>query len=262
MQKNNDFVQNVKLVARQELLPRFASVQRHTKHDGSFLTEADLQVQKGIQEIIRQYYPDDGFLAEEMSEAEQNQLLHADTAGVWILDPLDGTRNFAAGIPYYSVSLARLEHGQVVWGLVYDPERDECFVADSAGASLNDNKLCAEPAGVSLEQATALIDFKRLDSELASRLALQPPYSSQRSFGSVALDWCWLAAGRFHIYLHGRQNIWDYAAGHFIFSQAGGYSCTLQGEPLFVNQLKARSAVAALDQQLFNAWHAWLGIAQ
>ena len=76
------------------------------------------------------------------------------------------------------------------------------------------------------------IDFKRLDGPLATRLATEIPYASQRSFGSVALDWCWLAAGRCHIYLHGRSHLWDYAAGELILAEAGGYSCTLDGEPV------------------------------
>ncbi len=114
--------------------------------------------------------------------------------------------------------------------------------------------------GLELSQTTALIDFKRLDEELATRLVTQIPYSSQRSFGSVALDWCWLAAGRCHIYLHGRSNIWDYAAGNFIFEAAGGYSTTLDGETIFTHALTPRSSVAAVDQSLFTAWTEWLGI--
>ena len=128
------------------------------------------------------------------------------------------------------------------------------------GAFLNDIPLEKKAADVSLDKCTALIDFKRLDSELAARIASTPPYSSQRSFGGVALDWCWLAAGRVHIYLHGKQNLWDYAAGLLIFNEAGGRSCTLQGEPVFDFSLKPRSAVAALDDKLFGAWIDWLGI--
>jgi myo-inositol-1(or 4)-monophosphatase len=85
------------------------------------------------------------------------------------------------------------------------------------------------------------------------------PYASQRSFGSVALDWCWLAAGRCHVYLHGRSNIWDYAAGNYIFEAAGGHAATLQGEAVFTAALTPRSSVAAVDRPLFEAWSAWLG---
>ncbi|MEN8259392.1 MAG: inositol monophosphatase family protein, partial [Pseudomonadota bacterium] len=111
-----------------------------------------------------------------------------------------------------------------------------------------------------LSQAMGLIDFKRLPADLAVRLVTGAPYASQRSFGSVALDWCWLAAQRVHVYLHGKQQIWDYAAGNLIFHEAGGYSTTLDGGRVFANELRSRSAVAAPNKSLFEEWTAWLGV--
>jgi myo-inositol-1(or 4)-monophosphatase len=104
------------------------------------------------------------------------------------------------------------------------------------------------------------VDFKRLSPALATRLVGELPYASQRSFGSVALDWCWLALGRGHVYLHGRSNIWDYSAGNYIFTMAGGYSCTLDGENIFIDDLQPRSSVAAVDKKLFHEWTEWIGI--
>ena len=246
--------------AREELLPRFARVAREHKVDGSVITEADLAVQDRIAGELLQQWPDTVFLGEEMTAGEQAHLLTSDKP-VWCLDPLDGTSNFAAGIPYFSVSLALLQRGKVLLGLVYDPLRDECFVASrDEGALLNDKPLSVKESGLELKQTTALIDFKRLDNALATRLVCEIPYASQRSFGSVALDWCWLAAGRCHIYLHGRSKIWDYAAGSFIFNTAGGYSASLDGEPVFTQQLTPRSSVAAVDRHLFDAWTDWLGV--
>ena len=246
--------------ARQELLPRFARVERRTKRDGSFVTAADLAMQERIARELLQHWPDTVFLGEEMQAAEQASLLAAGQP-VWCLDPLDGTSNFAAGIPYFCVSLALLQHGRVTLGMVYDPLRDECFSAsESQGARLNGAPLAVIDSGLALQQATALVDFKRLEAELAVRLVTDSPYASQRSFGSVALDWCWLAAGRCHVYLHGRSNIWDYAAGNFIFDTAGGFSTTLQGEAVFTPALTPRSSVAAVDRPLFQAWSTWLGV--
>lgn len=246
--------------ARQELLPRFAKVEREQKADGSFLTEADLAMQQRIARQLNTHWPDTVFLGEEMTSEEQTRLLSAGPP-VWCLDPLDGTSNFAAGIPYFSVSLALLHQGQVQLGIVYDPVRDECFAANkNKGATLNGEILALRDTGLDLKQATAIIDFKRLSPDLAIRLVTELPYASQRSFGSVALDWCWLAAGRSHLYLHGKQNIWDYAAGNLIFLEAGGHSITLSGEAVFINQLKPRSAVAAVDNNLFNDWICWLNI--
>jgi len=257
---NNEIISAVKGIAREELPHRFANVARQHKQDGSFLTEADLAVQTRIESLLAKEFPAIAFLGEEMTTEEQQAVLENDE-GVWILDPLDGTSNFSAGIPYYAVSLAFIKQGEIEWGMVYDPERNECFTAShSEGAFLNNEPLLQQEVGVVIEKSTAVIDFKRLDSEMAGCIATNPPYSSQRSFGGVALDWCWLAAGRFHLYLHGQQNIWDYAAGHLVFSEVGGSSCTLIGERVFDFSLKTRSAVAARDEQLFKQWCAYLDI--
>lgn len=257
---NLQIIEAVKNIANEELPHRFSNVTRMLKEDGSFLTEADLAVQTRIQNLLQEKYPEIAFLGEEMSVVQQQAVLKT-AEGIWILDPLDGTSNFSAGIPYYAVSLAFIKHGKIEWGMVYDPERDECFTAThGAGAQLNGVPLLKHEVAVAIDKCTAVIDFKRLDCDLATRIASQPPYSSQRSFGGVALDWCWLASGRFHLYLHGKQNIWDYAAGYLVFSETGGNACTLQSEPVFDFSLNPRSAVAALDNQLFEEWCQYLDI--
>jgi myo-inositol-1(or 4)-monophosphatase len=200
--------------AREELLPRFRQVGYSRKADDSLLTEADLVMQQRLAREFNHHWPHIAFLGEEMSSEQQQRLLANSEQGVWIVDPLDGTRNFATGLPFFSVSVALLMKGEVVLGVVYDPTRDECFTAlKGEGARCNGEPLRSLAAPQELRQAVALIDFKRLAPELASRIVTERPYSSQRSFGSVAIDWCWLAAGRCHIYLHGAQRLWDYAAG-------------------------------------------------
>ena len=254
----SDLKQIIVSAARDELLPRFADVQRNTKIDGSFVTEADLAVQARITQELQQRYPDTALLGEEMTAEEQAELLN-NSESLWCLDPLDGTSNFAVGTPYYAISLALIERGVVTLGIVYDPNRDECFVGiRGQGAFLNDAPLTVKAVDLPLSQCTALIDFKRLASRLAMDLVAQRPYASQRSYGSVALDWCWMAASRFHVYLHGASSIWDYSAGLLIFNEAGGYSSTLDGDAIYVNELSKRSSVAALDQATFEQWTGWL----
>lgn len=254
-----DLASLVRLTAREELLPRFASVKREFKGDGSIVTVADEAMQLRLSAGLGQRWPDYRLLGEEMSPEEQAALVAEPGPGLWVLDPLDGTSNFAAGIPFFSVSLALLAGGESVLGVVYDPVRDECFTARKGGGVwLNHEPLRRVPFSLPLKRAIAAVDFKRLPVELAARLAAEPPYASQRSFGSVALDWCWVAAGRFHVYLHGGQKLWDYAAGHLILAEAGGYSCTLGGEPVPLASSEPRAAVAALDQALFEEWWAWV----
>jgi len=254
----NEIVELIKVTAQTVLMPYFTDVERSYKADGSVITKADHQMQSTIKNQLYRLYPDYLLLGEEMTEEEQKAILCSGRP-VWCLDPLDGTNNFSTGIPYSSVSLALISEGCVVLGIVYDPFRDECFYASEQQQScINGKPLQLIESHLTLKQSIAIVDFKRLSHQLATRLVTGNPYSSQRSFGSVALDWCWLAAGRGHLYLHGRSNIWDYAAGHYIFTRAGGYSSTLEGEPVFKDKLEPRSIVAAADESLFNDWRHWL----
>ncbi|HLD13830.1 MAG TPA: inositol monophosphatase [Burkholderiales bacterium] len=251
----------VRQIAQEELLPRFADVQRHTKLDGSVVTEADIALQQRLQQELARRWPEYDFLGEEMTGHEHEELMRVCTQkGLWCLDPLDGTSNFAAGVPYFAVSLALLIHCRPELGLVYDPVRDECFMAQRGkGARLNGLSLGTHAAlELPLQRCIAAVDFKRLAAPLATRLGASPPYGSQRNFGASSLDWCWLADGRFHVYLHGGQKLWDYAAGHLILAEAGGRSQTLTGADVFAFGLDSRSVVAARDSRLFAAWQAWV----
>lgn len=245
-------------LAKQEVLSRFEKVTSTTKADGSVLTEADTEMQKATAEFLKKNWPQFEFLGEESSQEEQAEALRS-VQGCWILDPVDGTSNFASGIPIFSVSLALVVNGEVVAGMVYDPDRDELFAArKNQGAELNHRPLVAETPKTSLKKCIGIVDFKRLSPELALKLVQTPPYASQRSIGSVALDWCWVAAGRGQIYCHGAQNIWDYAAGWLIVEESGGKSATLDGERVLVDRVVKRSAVAATTPELFKEWQTYL----
>ena len=249
----------VREAAERELMPRFKHTTHSIKRDGSIVTEADTATQRFLQQALARRFERIAFLGEEMSVPEQEALLRHADGGLWILDPLDGTSNFAAGIPYFCISLALLRRGEVILGLIYDPLHDECFAAEKGkGATLNGRPL-RTPAGLPpIERSIGLVDFKRLPPALAKRLACSPPYASQRSFGSGALDWCMVATGRCHVYLHGGQKLWDYAAGQLILSEAGGYASTLDGETVLAPTLAPRSVLAAPSTELYEHWVRWL----
>ena len=248
-------IQHIISIADEELIPRFTQTNVDFKCDGSIVTEADLATQHRAQAMLAEQTPNIPMLGEEMSPEEQQDLITSSPEGLWCLDPLDGTSNYASGLPYFAISLALLKHNRPVFGLVYDPMRKECFVAEkSKGAWLNNEAIKCHDDGRQLEKSIAVVDFKRLTSNLSTSLVQAPPYASQRSFGSVALDWCWLAANRYHVYLHGKQKAWDYTAGCLILKEAGGYSCTLEGEPVDDGSLAPRSAVASNSSRLFEQW--------
>lgn len=248
--------------AQRDLLPRFNACEAYLKADRSVITEADFALQEYLREELAHAWPDYDFLGEEMPAQEQSQRLQTSRAGLWCVDPLDGTNNFAAGIPFFTISLALLIEGEAVLGLVYDPLREECFMAQRGqGAWMNGTRLHPVEHNTTLSHSIAVVDFKRLDPQLAGRLAQRQPYRSQRNFGSVALEWAWLAAGRVHVYLHGGQNLWDYAAGHLILTEAGGQAATLNDRVFFHNGLQPCSVVAALEPLLFQAWKDWVSAA-
>jgi myo-inositol-1(or 4)-monophosphatase len=248
----------VRQIAQEQVLTRFKQVDFTRKEDGSLLTEADTAMQNACQAFLHDNWPEFRFLGEESTEAEQIEAL-GDKRGCWILDPVDGTSNFASHLPVYSISLALVVNGDIVLGMVYDPDRDELFAArKELGAELNDRPLNALSPHDQLNRCISLVDFKRLPAQMATSLALNAPYASQRSIGSVALDWCWIAAGRAQVYVHGAQNIWDYAAGWLILNEAGGQSATLDQEAVMQPRVVKRSAVAATTASLFTQWQDWL----
>jgi len=251
----------VRTAAREVLMPLFADVVRHIKHDGSVVTEADVAMQQRLKTDLARHWPEYDFLGEEMTRDEHRELTLDRTKGMWCVDPLDGTSNFATGIPYFAVSLALILNGRQEIGIVYDPVRDECFMARrGGGARLNGMTLGThEPAlPGDLNRCVASVDFKRLRAPLAAHLGASPPYGSQRNFGASSLEWCWLADGRFQLYVHGGQKLWDYAGGNLILEEAGGVATTLEGEKIFTYGLAPRSVVAAPTQVLYSLWKIWI----
>lgn len=249
----------VRRVAKKELLPRFAQVARELKADGSLVTEADHAAQNRLEAELALAWPDIPLLGEETPPADQERLLQSSRAGFWCLDPLDGTSNFTAGVPFFAVSLARIGVDGPELGIVYDPLRDECFAAARGqGAWCNDQPLRVPELDIPLKRTLAVVDMKRLDPALASRLAARPPYGSQRNFGSCALEWCWLADGRVHCYVHGGQKLWDYAAGLVILLEAGGQAETLDGQRIRGDSLLPCSVLAAGNATLLADFRVYL----
>lgn len=249
----------VKQVSNDVLMPYFSRVQAQNKSDGSLITQADIEVQDVIQSELLKHFPEFGFFAEELPEDQLNSFFSKNLSGYWCLDPIDGTSNFAATIPYFSISLALIINGQTVFGLIYDPVRNECFTAlKGKGAKLNGQTIIRPEAPQRLQDCMAIVDFKRLPNELSVKLLTHSPYRSQRSFGSVALDWCWLAMGRGHIYLHGKQMLWDYAAGLLIAEESACVTATMAGDTVFQESLDARKVIASVDEVLQKQWLAYI----
>jgi len=249
-------------VGREEVMPRYLKVAHQRKVDGSLLTEADLAAQSALFKRLYAIAPHT-MLGEEMTEAEQHAVwqLSGNTGseGFWCVDPIDGTSNFVNGLPFFAISIALVLAGRTVLGVVYDPHADEVFSAtEGGGAFLNGARLPLKLPPAVLDRCMAGIDLKRIDRGLAGRLAREHPFASQRNLGASTLDWCYVAAGRLHIYLHGGQKMWDYAAGWLILKEAGGVVCGLNGGDFLAGDPWCRSVLAAQTPELLAQWRDWV----
>ncbi|MDB5799149.1 MAG: Inositol monophosphatase [Rhodocyclales bacterium] len=248
----------VRDVARDAILPRYLKAARQHKSDGSSVTEADLAAQKALIARLPEIH-EAPVIGEEMTPAQHRELWLSGAEGLWCIDPIDGTTNFANGIPLFAVSVAWMVGGETQFGVVYNPITDEAYYASlGQGAWLNGTRLPLRKAPRQLAGAVAGIDFKRLPDVLAAALVTRKPFYSQRNFGSSALEWCFVAAGRLDVYLHGGQALWDYAAGRLILAEAGGTSSQLNGHALNAEPPHKSTAVLATNPQLHAQWLGWL----
>jgi myo-inositol-1(or 4)-monophosphatase len=187
----------------------------------NLVTEADHASEKAIFDVIKEDYPDHFLLSEEAGE------FVTDSSYKWIIDPIDGTVNFAHGLPLCCVSIGVEQNGEMILGAVYNPFIKEFFFAQRGyGASLNDKKIV-----VSNEETVAKsclvtgFPYTYLDQpngplEVFSRLIHSGV--PVRRLGSAAMDLCWVAAGRFDGFYEHKLQAWDSAAGFLIVEEAGG----------------------------------------
>lgn len=251
-------VDAVRSVAAAEILPRFRTVSAlRKKDDGSLVTEADVAAQHALADALGRIEAAD-FLGEEMAEAEQLRIWER-RGRFWCVDPVDGTSNFSAGIPYFAVSVALMEGDRPLLGTVYDPIADEAFLAvRGAGAWLNARPLARPAHDVALLSAVAEVDLRRTLAHVRHEIKHHPPFARRLTSGSSALSWCYLAAGRRDVFVHAGQKAWDYAAGALIAQEAGTCMSTLREDDFWSAPAWERSVIAARTPALFAAWRDWV----
>jgi myo-inositol-1(or 4)-monophosphatase len=247
----------VRSVAAEEILPRFRSVVAMRKDDGSLVTEADFAAQRALARRLRALEPVP-LLAEEMPSHEQ-EAVFARGGLYWCVDPLDGTKNFSEGIPYFAVSVALMDGARPLFGTVYDPIADEAFYAvRGGGAWLNHSPLEVPAHGPALDGAIAEVSLRRDASHLRGALKRHAPYAKRLTSGSSALSWCHLAAARTDVLLHSGQKLWDYAAGALVLEEAHGSFCALEDDDFWAAPPWTRSVIAARTPALLGEWRRWI----
>ncbi len=198
------------------------------KGKNDFFCDVDVKAEQAIIYTLRKAYPDHGIIAEE-SGVQQD-----DAESVWIIDPLDGTRNYLHGFPSYAVSIALRVKNRIEHAVVYDPIRHECFSASRGrGARLNDRRLRVSKQTL-LSDSLLGTGFPCRDTDLSARYfptfeALANEGTSIRSTGSAALDLAYVASGRLDGFWKLGLKPWDIAAGSLLIQEAGGLISDLQG---------------------------------
>ncbi len=199
------------------------------------VTEADHASEKAIIEVIKSACPNHFILSEEAGEIKM------DSEYKWIIDPIDGTINFANAIPICCVSIGLEHNGQLVMGAVFNPFMQELFFAEKgAGATLNDKKIRVSTKADVMKSCLVTgfpytyLDTKNSPLDVFERLVRKGV--AVRRLGSAALDLCWTAAGRFEAFYEHKLNAWDSAAGVIILEEAGGKVTGFNGQPHSVYQ--------------------------
>jgi myo-inositol-1(or 4)-monophosphatase len=213
------------------------------------VTEADQASESFISERIRASYPTHGLLGEEGSRNAASN-----SAYRWVIDPLDGTTNFTHGLPIFAVSIGIEKDGEPLIGVVYDPMRDEMFVAKRGeGAALNGARL--QVATTPRLVRSLLVTGFSYDLDIRARQAetwrdLLTRVQAIRQTGSAALNLCYIAAGRLDGYWERGIAPWDVAAGALMVMEAGGTVTSMSGGPYHSDDCEILASNGAIHAEL------------
>jgi myo-inositol-1(or 4)-monophosphatase len=195
----------------------------------NLVTEADHASEAAIISVIRKYFPEHQLLGEESGES------NSASAYKWIIDPIDGTINFAHGIPLNCVSIAVEKDGEIILGAVYNPHLQELFFAEKGkGATLNGHAISVSEESEAIHACLvtgfpySYINMPNGPLEIFERFIRKGV--PVRRLGSAAIDLCWVACGRFDGFYEHKLEAWDSAAGYLIVEEAGGRVTDFEGK--------------------------------
>ena len=213
-----------------ESVGKVLQVESKFGQETNLVTQIDKNAEEIIINKIRKKYPDHDFLAEESGSHNKQSEYR------WIIDPLDGTLNFTHGIPLFSVSIAVEKQGEIVAGVVYEPNLDELFTAEKGkGAFLNKKPIRVSKVD-SLIESMMVTGFPYTirdnpDNAVQHFVNLLMKVQGVRRLGSAAVDLCYVACGRFEGFWEVSLNAWDMAAGVLFIEEAGGRFTDFRGAP-------------------------------
>lgn len=219
--------------------------------NNNLVTEADRKSEIAIISVIQNALPHHQILGEEYGEQVN------DSDYLWVVDPIDGTVNFAHGVPLCCVSIALVHLNQVILGGVYNPLMNELFLAEKDGGATLNGKSISVSQKNDFNKSFLVTGFSyHLGHSRIHPLKLFNKFINRglpvRRLGSAALDLCWVACGRFDAFWEQNLNPWDIAAGYLIVEEAGGKITNFSGEPYSIYDKETVATNGILHNHLLN----------
>ena len=220
------------------------------KGPGNFVTASDKKAEKILIEELQKARPTYSILSEEIGQITNDEEFK------WIIDPIDGTANFLHGIPHFAISVGLEENNEIICGIIYDPIKDEMFIAEKGNGSYLNNQRLRVSSRSKLKDCVVFTGGPRQNAENKNIVLKEyNNFSSEvetpiRKMGSAALDMAYVAAGRCDGYWQRNLNYWDIAAGIIIIKEAGGFVTDFDGNSKYVENKTILATNAKIGDQM------------
>jgi len=228
------------------------NLQVSVKGPGDFVTASDKKVEKIIIDELLKARPDYSILSEEAGEIKNNLTYR------WIIDPIDGTANFLHGIPHFAISIGLEKDGEIICGIIYDPIKDEMFLAEKGNGSYLNNQRIRVSSRSKLKNCIIFTGGPRKESDTRD-LSLKEynNFSSKvlipiRKLGSASLDMAYVAAGRCDGFWQRNLNYWDIAAGIILVKESGGFVTDFYGENKYLENKTILVANSKINKEMIE----------
>ena len=228
------------------------NLQVSVKGPGDFVTNCDKKVEKILIQELQKARPTYSILSEEVGE------INNDVSFRWIIDPIDGTSNFLHGIPHFAISIGLESEKEIICGIVYDPIKDEMFIAEKGNGSYLNNQRIRVSNRKKLENCLIFTGGPRNSaSDKDDALKKYEKFSSKvlvpiRKMGSASLDLAYVAAGRCDGFWQSNLKYWDIAAGIILIKEAGGYISDFKGNKEYVDNQTLLATNSKISEEMIE----------